>query len=169
MSVKRETERKFAIEMPSISTLCAEPGYTASEILQIYLKSADNTTRRIRRRAYSEAVEYTETKKIRVSPSSAMEDERIITEEEFLKLSAEILENTRPIIKARHSFKYGAHIIEIDIYPDWKNHAVMEIELAAEDEEIEIPDFIHIVAELTGNRAYSNAAMAHTFPPPPEP
>ena len=37
-------------------------------------------------------------------------------------------------------------------------------ELEATLSEIEMPDFIHVVREVTGIRAYSNAAMSRSFP-----
>jgi CYTH domain-containing protein len=43
----------------------------------------------------------------------------------------------------------------------------MEVELERADESIEFPSLIRIFAEVTGERAYSNAAMAEEFPPEP--
>jgi CYTH domain-containing protein len=40
----------------------------------------------------------------------------------------------------------------------------MEIELRSRDETVNIPDFIEIISEVTGNKKYSNAAMSENFP-----
>ena len=40
----------------------------------------------------------------------------------------------------------------------------METELESREEEVEFPSFIEILREVTGDKAYSNAAMSRTFP-----
>ena len=44
----------------------------------------------------------------------------------------------------------------------------MEIELEKREESVEIPDFIEIIRDVTGDKAYSNAAMARAFPTEPD-
>ena len=44
----------------------------------------------------------------------------------------------------------------------------MEIELESRDEDAEIPSFIKMLYEVTGEKRYSNAKMAEDFPPEPE-
>jgi CYTH domain-containing protein len=41
----------------------------------------------------------------------------------------------------------------------------METELEYRDEEVILPSFIKILREVTGDRSYSNAGMAESFPP----
>ena len=40
----------------------------------------------------------------------------------------------------------------------------METELESRDTEVLMPDFLSIVREVTGNKLYSNASMARSFP-----
>ena len=159
-----ETERKYIISMPSVRVLCSLPEYTHSAIEQIYLESPIGITHRIRRREYEDRVEYTETKKIRVSAISAIEDEREITEDEYNALRRKIKVGTRPIIKSRHTLVVESQLYEIDIYPEWKNSAILEIELSDEGNTVKFPEFIKIIKEVSGLREYSNAAMSRTFP-----
>ena len=53
---------------------------------------------------------------------------------------------------------------EIDIYPNCKNNAIMEIELTSENEKINVPDFIEIIKEVTNDHDYSNRSLAERFP-----
>lgn len=50
--------------------------------------------------------------------------------------------------------------LELDIYPFWKDKAILEIELASEDEEISIPNEIKIIKEVTDDENYKNANLA---------
>ena len=159
-----EIERKYVIAIPDISELQKEEGYTSSDIVQIYLKSSPRVTHRVRSRTRGGVTKYTETQKMRISGMSAYEDEREITENEFLTLRENIDPDTKPIIKTRHTFLYRGQLFEIDVYPNWQRCAIMETELPSEDTVVEIPSFISIIKEVTGIKAYSNASMSRVFP-----
>ena len=163
-----EIERKYIIKMPSLDTLAIQPGYTESEIEQIYLSSEPWVTHRIRCRAFSDGVEYTETKKMRLSALSALEDEREIEREEYLRLKENIRAGSRVLKKRRYTVSFLGKIFEIDVYPEWKRHAIMECELQGEDEDIVLPPFLELVREVTGDKSYSNAKMSECFPNEPE-
>ena len=159
-----EIERKYIIEMPDVSVLSQQPEYTVSGILQIYIQGAIGETHRVRRRDFSDRVVCTETRKIRIDKISSTEIEGEISIEEFDRLALTILNGTQPINKLRHTFIYEGQIFEIDVYPQWKNTAIMETELDDPKKEVKIPSFINIVREVTGNKAYSNAGMSRRFP-----
>ena len=160
-----EIERKYVIRLPDPEILKAQEGYTVSEICQIYVSSEPRVTHRVRSRKYEDKTVYTETKKVRINKISAFEDEREITEDEFSALALQIAKDTAPVVKTRHTFIYGNQTFEIDVYPQWKSTAIMETELDSEEKDVDIPDFIEIVIEVTGERAYSNASMSRVFPP----
>lgn len=159
-----EIERKYIIKMPDEAELRSCEGYNRSSILQIYLPGDGSETHRIRRRSYPDKTICTETRKIRIDKMSSTEIEGEITEESFNALSAAPLEGTNPIEKTRHTFTYLGQLFEIDVYPQWKNTAIMETELPSRDKNVEMPDFINILKEVTGDKSYSNAAMSRAFP-----
>ena len=161
MSSIVEIERKYIIEMPKTEEL---PECEETPILQIYLKAPEGVTHRIRKRCYKEGAKYFETVKKRIDKISAYEDEREISESEFLEKSKEIKEGTKPLSKKRISFSYEGRVIEIDVYPEWKRCAIMEIELPARECEVKIPSYIKIIREVTGIKEYSNASMSEHFP-----
>ncbi len=164
MSAKIETERKFIIRLPSPKALEAMPNYTRSEITQIYLDSPSGVTHRIRRRCFPDHTEYTETVKIKLSSMSAHEDERQIDEARYRELEVKLAEGAAPLHKVRHTFELGGHTYEIDVYPEWKDTCILEVELESEGEEISLPEVTALVREVTGDRRYSNASMARCFP-----
>ncbi len=159
-----EIERKYIIEKPSADEMKKLPEYTESTIVQIYLNSEAGVTHRVRSRTYGSKTVYTETVKRRIDRMSSEETEREISKEDFDILAENIRKGSHPVNKTRHTFLYKGQIFEIDIYPKWKNTAVMETELKDRKEEPEIPVFIKVVEEVTGNRAYSNASMSLAFP-----
>ncbi len=159
-----EIEKKYIISIPDESILSDMEEYTRSEIVQIYLESPAGITHRIRSRERSGNVTYTETKKIRIDKMSSYEDEREISEEEFLTLTEKSDKTASPIHKLRYTFVYLGQLFEIDVYPQWKSTAILETELPTRETAVEFPDFIKILKDVTGDKRYSNAAMSRTFP-----
>lgn len=164
-----EIEKKYIIEKPDPEVLWRTEGCKSAQIVQIYLESPVGKTHRIRKRTERGVSVYTETVKVRIDRMSAFEDEREITEERFAELSEKIKKGTRPILKTRVSFPYRGRVIELDFYPEWHRTCIMEIELEKRDGEVEIPPFIRVLRDVTGERAYSNASMSHAFPKEEEP
>lgn len=159
-----EIERKYIIAMPDFKKMQSMESYTKSDILQIYLPSENGNTHRIRRRTYTDKTVYFETVKVRVDKMSSNEFEREISEAEFNVLASSFDPNTHPIEKTRHTFIYNAQLFEIDVYPEWMNTAIMETELESRDTLVEMPGYIQIVREVTGDKRYSNAGMSRIFP-----
>lgn len=163
--ITTEIERKYIIFIPEIHELESMSEYSKSEIVQTYLKGVAGETHRVRSRTTSGKTVYTETRKIRIDHISVTEIERELTlaEYEELILTKDVCRT--PIVKTRHTFVYRGQLYEIDVYPDWRSTCVMETELTSRTERAEIPPFIRIIKEVTGEKKYSNAAMAKQFPP----
>ncbi len=159
-----EIERKYIIVKPDTEQLRELCGFTESRIQQIYLSSEPGLTRRIRRRAFADGVKYYVTEKRRIDKMSADEHEWEIGEGEYARLALDMTDGTEPIEKCRYTFDYRGQLFEIDVYPQWRGTAIMETELDSREREVEMPEFIRIVREVTGIREYSNASMARAFP-----
>lgn len=164
MSTPIEIERKFVIPKPEVDEMSVLDGYTVSDIDQTYLVSEPHVTRRVRARRYADRTVYTETKKVRIDKSSAYEDERTLTEEEYLSLLSEIAPGTVTLHKTRHTFPFEGRVFEVDVYPEWQRSCILEVELDRADAVISLPYFIDVLAEVTGDKRYSNAAMSREFP-----
>ena len=165
MKTEIEIERKYIIYMPKAEDLLSMDSCTRDEIVQTYLNAKEGDTRRVRmRRSECGEARYFETVKTRLDRISCVEREREIDENEYNILLSESRVGSRPIIKTRYAFSYAEQVFEIDIYPEWKNSAIMETELENRDLSVEFPPFIRIIAEVSGDARYSNSGMAKSFP-----
>lgn len=151
-----EIERKYLIYIPEISLLEGCEGYESSEIEQLYLQQGG----RIRKRKFADGCKYYFTLKQEINGLSRYETEREISEEEYLRLRADILEGTRPICKTRHCFLYKGQLFELDVYEGAKQYATLEIELESEEQSVELPDFLDVAADVTGDKRFRNFALA---------
>ena len=91
---------------------------------------------------------------------SRIEIEERLSQEEYIALMVEADPDYRAIHKERYCLSENGLYYEIDIYPEWKEHAVMAIELYSEDQEIVFPEGIDVIREVTGDPAYSNHELA---------
>lgn len=164
-NVGLEIERKYIIEKPDPAHLRSMPEYSESAIIQTYLRSREAETRRVRSRETDGEIRYYETVKRRIDRMSSVERERELTREEYESALSEIKDGTRPIVKTRYTFAYLSHTVEIDVYPEWANTAILEVELPSRECPVELPGFITVLREVTGLKSYSNAGMSRGFPP----
>ncbi|MBR5228018.1 MAG: AAA family ATPase [Clostridia bacterium] len=152
-----EIERKFLIKRPTIEQLQINE-CVKSQIVQTYLKRNDpEVERRIRQRGIDGNFTYYYTEKKVKTSISRDEVERRISKDEYISL---LTEGIAAIRKERYCFFYENQYFELDIYPDWENEAILEIELTQENQEIKFPDWITVIKEVTGDPKYKNANLA---------
>lgn len=159
MKMQIELEKKFLIEYPVLSLIMEKYKAKKYEIEQIYLL-CDDGSRRIRRMKAEDETAYIETLKIRINGSKCYEYERFLTEQEYELFKAEADPERSPIIKDRYVFPYKSKIMELDVYPFWKDKAVLEIELESEEDEYFIPEEIKVIKDVSDDKKYKNAQLA---------
>ena len=156
-----EIERKYLIARPNLRALEQLPNCERVDIVQTYLRSADpQEERRIRQRGSNGNYIYFMTRKRKAGGISRIEIEERLSQEEYIALMVEADPDYRAIHKERYCLSENGLYYEIDISPEWKEHAVMEIELYSEDQEIVFPEGIDVIREVTGDPAYSNHELA---------
>ena len=160
LSQPYEIERKFLIEYPNIKNLEKLENCKKVEIIQTYLKSDGKSEVRIRQRGENGSFTYTKTTKKRVSDLKRIETEVKLTKDEYLKLLLEADTSVKQIRKTRYCLVYNNQYFEIDIFPFWKDKAIMEIELKEENQKIDFPKYFKIIKEVTNEETFFNSAIA---------
>ena len=72
--------------------------------------------------------------------------------------------NRRKIEKTRYVIPHENHLLEIDIFPFWRDKAFLEIELADENEPFSIPAMFSLIRDVTEDGRYTNASLALALP-----
>jgi CYTH domain-containing protein len=70
----------------------------------------------------------------------------------------------RTIHKTRYCLSDENQYYEIDIYPEWNNQAIMEVELSSEEDIPQLPSFINVIKDVTEEEQYKNYNMAKEMP-----
>ncbi len=147
-----EIERRWLVEIPD----CLDE-YESHYIEQAYLEPANGFQGRIRR--WDDKFIYTE--KARTGSSmSRIENEREITEAEYEDLQKNTILNV--IKKRRYIIPVGTLKFELDVFENAveNGYGIMEAELSEETAEVEMPDFVRIVREVTEDSYYTNRNFA---------
>lgn len=155
-----EIERKFLIKKPNIEWLNNYSKCSKVEILQTYLTSKDNIERRIRQRGINGNYTYYLTTKKVITGLQRIENEYKISQDQYINFLFEIDNKIGSIRKTRYCLEYKCQYFEIDIYPDWDNTAILEIELSNANEVINIPHGIEVIKEVTNDPAFKNINIA---------
>lgn len=163
-NLPKEIERKYLIKLPSENILDSLPESQRTDIVQTYLNSPnERTSRRIRKRGTNAiGYKYYYTEKTPISFGEKIEIEREISEAEYKKLLLQTDPESLPIKKERYCFNYKNQIFELDVYDFSDKYATLEIELENIDKTVFLPDFIDIIADVTDDNRYSNAALSKT-------
>lgn len=155
-----EIERKYLIEMPNIKELCKLYSITKSNIIQTYLINTKDSERRIRQRGLNGSYSYFYTEKRKITELKRVETEKKISQSEYLDYMMEADTSLKQIRKDRYCFVYKDSYIEMDVYPFWKDNAIVEVELTNEGQKVELPPEIKVIREVTEDKRFKNNQLA---------
>lgn len=171
----QENERKFLVasvdDIPVKNvTVDIEQHYLMSDLMptQQHPGSQVNVEERVRKRGRDGSFVYTHTMKRRHGAGSAAELDRMITPAEHLMALERRDPSCAPIRKTRTCFVWEGNYFELDRYTTWTptgggQLTVLEVELEDLDAEIELPPFVKIEREVTGETAFSNKEISRSL------
>ena len=155
-----DTIRKYLIRYPDVEALEKRPNCQHVDILQAYLRSeVPGEMIRIRQRGIDGNYVFFKTRKRRVEGKRIEMEERL-TQAEFLELLMQADPAYHPIRKRRYCLSENGLYYNIDLFPQWTDQALMEIETYDKDDVIFIPEGIQVIREVTGEEAFTNPAIA---------
>ena len=157
--IPTEIERKFLIEKPSLEELKDIYNLNKVSIIQTYLESSVGVERRVRQRGIVGTYSYYYTEK-RGEGIERIETEKKITKDEYLDYLMEADTSLKQIRKDRYCFVYDNSYIEMDIYPFWKDYAIVEVELTNKEELVSLPPEIKVIKEVTEDKRFKNSSLA---------
>ena len=162
-----EIERKYLIKKPTTEQLANASVRSKSNIIQTYLNSENpNIERRIRMRGTKKSgYSFYYTEKQDKSKGIRIEREKKISQKDYLNYAVEADTSLHQISKERICFVYEKQFFELDLYPSSmsEEYAVLEIELKDIDEPVNLPPFLDVVRDVTGEAQYKNSSLAKTM------
>ena len=153
-----EVERKYKVQWIE-NTFNLD--FQEFEIFQTYLKTARNQEERVRKLKSDNVISYSHTIKKPISNTERTEIEKTISDEEYEILLKRKDEKTKVIHKIRKVFIYKNQSFELDTYliPTF-SFQILEIENVQNHIDIDFPEFIKIIEDVTGDKTYSNYELS---------
>lgn len=156
-----ETRRKYLIAYPDEKELEGRPNCQSVDILQAYLRSEiPGEMIRIRQRGRDGNYLYYKTRKRITESGKRIETEERLSKNEYLELLMQADPEYRPIRKRRYCLSEKGLYYKIDLFPQWHDQALMEIELYDGEENVTIPEGIRVIREVTGEIEFTNPYLA---------
>lgn len=144
----KEKERRFLIAKPDLKWLESVPGCKKIEILQTWLRGLNDGEVRLRQRGIGDHLVYFETKSRLTEQGKLIETEKRLSRGRYWEMMERADPDRKPLKKTRYFFAYKNQYIKIDIYPEWQDKAVAEIELNADSDYVMFPEELQIVREV---------------------
>jgi adenylate cyclase len=155
-----EIERKFLLRRAPAAGVLAEHGAVPRRLEQVYLADPP-PGRRVRRIEHADGrVEHRLTRKRRLRAFAFHEEEQRIDAAHYEALLLQADPERRPVRKIRHVVPHGHQVLEIDVFETPPGLVLVEVELAHDDEHVELPGWLGEWREVTGDPAYLNANLA---------
>ena len=159
--MKLEIERKFLLK--------AMPDKEPSEVIKIeqfYLKNSSGIWERARSwNSNKNGMKYIHTVKKSISKGVNLEDEYLMTEDEFdkFKTQCQYAKESKYISKERWIYPDGNLYWEVDMFNSGHHLIVAEIEIPTKRFKVNIPDFIaeKLLLEVTEYKQFSNRSLSN--------
>lgn len=164
-----EIEKKFLVKFPDSWSSLAElfDGIVdVKRISQTYLKPKNNEPSARVRKTIEGLSGDTDTvyhfnQKEFVENGVHKEYEKEISKKEYEKYLESPHPDKKELQKTRFVFKFKNQVFELDLFKGYlKGLAVLEIELKNKNQKIELPPFLKVVKEVTGDKRYSNFELS---------
>lgn len=157
-----ECERRFLVKSRE-GAIKWPVKYESIEIEQHYLLGGPGETERVRRRGQHGTWVYTHTVKRPLSHGTAEEIERQITARDYGALLMRVDPSRVPVQKFRICFLWKDRYFELDTFTSPRPKLeILEVEVDSLDEKFDLPPFIDLDKEITGDSAWSNHALARS-------
>lgn len=157
---KVEIERKFLLKsLPNIDPI------DSIKIDQFYLKNDLGIWERVREWESRSGIRYIHTIKKSISKLENLEEEKDISESEFLDFKDRCLDpksSSKFIKKVRHIYPFGKLNWEVDEFDNGYHLIIAEVEIPTKYFKLKIPNFIKDVCllEVTGLKQFSNRSLS---------
>lgn len=156
-----EHQEKYIVEIPSI-TYFFEKKAQKRHIVQTYLKPYGNEERRLRMLGDGKNFVYYLSRK-EIGSNTGIQEKRI-GRDMYDTLMMEMDPSKKPIIKDRWYFSDHNVYYNLDVYPNWKKHAILEIRSSQEDVITQLPQDIKMVKNVTEDTRFQNYRLSEYFP-----
>ena len=156
---KAYVEKKYLINMPDVEQLIKHKQCRKVHVKQHYIidETKKEKEKIVLRRENNKNFYYKVVKKNNVKYSNS------ITADEYINKLENENNKFYHIYKDRYYYIFDSRCIKIDVFPFWKDKAILEVDILNDRENIRFPKFINIIEDVTKNESYKNYYLAEEY------
>ena len=156
---KAYVEKKYLISMPDVEQLMKNKQCRKVHVKQHYIidETKQEKEKIVLRRENNKNFYYKVVKKNKVKYSNS------ITADKYINKLEDENKKFYHIHKDRYYYIFDSRCIKIDVFPFWKDKAILEVDVLNDRENIKFPKFVHIIEDVTDNEAYKNYYLAEEY------
>lgn len=156
---KAYVEKKYLISMPDVEQLMKNKQCRKVHVKQHYIidETRQEKEKIVLRRENNKNFYYKVVKKNKVKYSNS------ITADKYINKLEDENKKFYHIHKDRYYYIFDSRCIKIDVFPFWKDKAILEVDVLNDRENIKFPKFVHIIEDVTDNEAYKNYYLAEEY------
>lgn len=156
-----EVYKKYLVSIPDFESLKEKVNLTKVDMTRIYLLNEENENERsILQRGHFGDYAFYYTEKRHFDTFDRIEVERRLTKNEYVSLIGKADTRRKQINKTRYCFVWNNKYYELDVFEFWKDKAMLKVQLTDRDSEVEIPEFLQVIKDVSNNKNYTNYALA---------
>lgn len=157
-----ERFNKYLIEVNDdvLERISQEANYSTSHIIQHYLKSENGYERRIRSREKEDGTMYTYSEANYLSTNERIKRDKVLSEREYKDYFHQVDPDLNVIDKMRYSFINNDLFFKLDVFDFDKTKGVLSVDHPIDERKVEIPDYITVIKDVTGDLNYKNYFLA---------
>ena len=156
---KAYVEKKYLISMPDVEQLMKNKQCRKVHVKQHYIidETRQEKEKIVLRRENNKNFYYKVVKKNKVKYSNS------ITADKYINKLEDENKKFYHIHKDRYYYIFDSRCIKIDVFPFWKDKAILEVDILNDRENIKFPKFVNIIEDVTDNEAYKNYYLAEEY------
>ena len=156
---KAYVEKKYLISMPDVDQLMKNKQCRKVHVKQHYVidETRQEKEKIVLRRENNKNFYYKVVKKNNVKYSNS------ITADKYINKLEDETKKFYHIYKDRYYYIFDSRCIKIDVFPFWKDKAILEVDILNDRENIKFPKFVNIIEDVTDNEAYKNYYLAEEY------
>ena len=158
-----EYQRKFLIRYPDLDWLNSNPFARRVEVSEHYTFRQGDQEMRLRRCGTDGHYTYYQTSRRTFSGLRRAEVEKRLEKKRYLRILESLDPSVEQLEKVRYYLIYDRQYFSVDLYPFLDDVALVNVELAEEDQEIRFPPELEVIREVTEDPSYASYTLAQRY------
>lgn len=158
--VEKFNKYLIKVDVDVLTKIAQEANYSTSHIVQHYLNAENGYQRWIRSRTSNEITMYSYSEANYLQNNERIKVDKVLTEKQYKDYLRQVDPHLDGLDKTRYSFICNGLFFKLDVFSFDTSKGILAVDVPADGQEIEIPDYIEVIKNVTDDLSYKNYYLA---------